>query len=181
MFSISLQLADKRLPDSPASQLPPSTPSAPRAMASDGTRSGKSDAGPNRDRDWKAAPHPPTGPGSLRSRIGEKSAPYQSDAPPPTAFNKDEDRDGSHRKRTASGELPTHLSHDSLLTESLTERDTETKEAPTVAEPEPGTQPSKRPKINRNRYGTTTVNGGSSAFAKRTLPLADKPRPERND
>lgn len=114
----SPQLGDKRIPDGPASakSLPPSTPSAPRAMTS-GDRKGD---GPGRDRDWKrdqpssgggqngSSQEPGPG-GSLRSRI---SGPADRDSrvPPqaPSADRKDgardDDRDGA-RKRTLSGKL----------------------------------------------------------------------------
>jgi hypothetical protein len=64
----------------------------------------------------------------------------------------------------------------------MQEREKDMKEAPTVVESESSSaQPSKRPKIIRNRYTATGNGSGASAFARKTLPLADKGRPERKD
>jgi hypothetical protein len=43
--------------------------------------------------------------------------------------------------------------------------------------------PSKRPKLVRTRYRDDEMNkrSGAGAFAKKMLPLAEKPRPERRD
>ncbi|KAI0832505.1 hypothetical protein BC628DRAFT_323173 [Trametes gibbosa] len=116
-LSIDTKVGDKRVPDGPASakSLPPSTPSAPRAMTS-GDSARKSDVpSRDRDRDWKRDQPPlgaPSGPpngssqdsgpgGSLRSRI---SGPADRDARPPPqtpSAPRDDERDGG-RKRTLS-------------------------------------------------------------------------------
>jgi hypothetical protein len=114
------QPLDKRLPEGPLSLkiLPPSTPSAPRAMSS----GGKAEA-TARDRDWKsqrdpATQNPTTGsssnreggsysPETLRSRLSEKDISRSLPQAPPNSYRpdpprQDDDRD-SHRKRTLSG------------------------------------------------------------------------------
>ena len=114
---------EKRPPDGPASgrSLPPTTPSAPRAMSSaDASRSQKSDL-PNREREWRQRDQStkstesstvPEAGGSLRSRIGEKDSRPIPQAPSSHRADggdrgqsdigtKDDDRDG--RKRTLSG------------------------------------------------------------------------------
>ena len=129
------QLGDKRIPEGPASSksLPPTTPSAPRAMSGggDGSRGAKQDSMAARDRDWKGGreQRPPTGlsgsnipvedltvhGSSLRSRIGDKepsrslaqiSTSSRSDAADRKSDHsaRDDERDGS-RKRTMSGML----------------------------------------------------------------------------
>ncbi|KAL1944225.1 hypothetical protein VTO73DRAFT_3410 [Trametes versicolor] len=174
-LSVDTKLGDKRIPDGPASakSLPPSTPSAPRAMTS-GDRKGD---GPGRDRDWKrdqpssgggqngSSQEPGPG-GSLRSRISGP-ADRDSRAPPqaPSADRKDgardDDRDGA-RKRT------------------LSERDRDATDAPAGTEPAP--QPAKRIRLIRDRYGSGPANNG---FAKKVLPIdpqaADKARAARKD
>ncbi|TBU49613.1 transcription factor/nuclear export subunit protein 2-domain-containing protein [Dichomitus squalens] len=173
---IDTKLGDKRILEGPASAkaLPPSTPSAPRAMTSgDGSRKD------GRDRDWKRdqLPHaPPTANGglqepsqggSLRSRIS--AAPVDRDSsrglpPNPSVSSgdrkQDDDRDGG-RKRTVSDR----------------ERD-----APeTTGINEPTAQAPKRPRLIRDRYNTTSSGG----LAKRVLPIdpqaADKARAARKD
>ncbi|KAL6309569.1 hypothetical protein BKA93DRAFT_272617 [Sparassis latifolia] len=183
-LAVDTKFGDKRIPDGPSSakSLPPSTPSAPRAMASgDGSRNLKPDPSAPRDRDWKVTPIGPSASlgsvsssqdvgisgGSLRSRIGAKEPPplpqapssYRSEAAADRKSdlpNRDDERDGS-RKRT------------------LSERE---KEAGDAA---PGTSesagPPKRPRINRNRY--PSIHG----VVKNLLPLeqqADKSRTSRN-
>ncbi|KAH9938580.1 transcription factor/nuclear export subunit protein 2-domain-containing protein [Fomitopsis serialis] len=178
-LSIDTKLGDKRAPEGPASaarSLPPTTPSAPRAMASaDASRLGRADSGSGREREWKRdqAVHPsssgtslggsgppdvPPGPGgTLRSRISDKEAPR----PPPQApssYRRDDDRDGS-RKRT------------------LSEREKETGD--TAGAGAEQTQPLKRPRIRRDRYS----NAPSHGLAKKLLPIdphADKTRMTRN-
>ncbi|KAH9899791.1 hypothetical protein C8Q73DRAFT_334410 [Cubamyces lactineus] len=183
-LTVDTKLGDKRIPEGPASakSLPPSTPSAPRAMTAAGDSARKGD-GPGRDREWKRdqPPHaPPTGPssgsqngtvpegGSLRSRI---SGPADRDArPPPQApsadrkveASRDDGRDGS-RKRT------------------LSERERDAPDAPPANEPAP--QHSKRPKLIRDRYAT--ASGPSNGFAKKVLPIdphaAEKAKSARKD
>ncbi|KAI9063149.1 hypothetical protein FKP32DRAFT_1651303 [Trametes sanguinea] len=182
-LSIDTKLGDKRIPEGPASakSLPPTTPSAPRAMTAAGDSARKSDSA--RDREWKrdqpphAAPSGPSGAGqngaaseggSLRSRI---SGPADRDSrPPPQApsaerkseSTRDDDRDGS-RKRT------------------LSERERDAADAPPASESAP--QPAKRLRINRNRYEGSS--GPSNGFAKKVLPIdphaADKAKFARKD
>ncbi|KAI9000935.1 transcription factor/nuclear export subunit protein 2-domain-containing protein [Trametes punicea] len=186
-LSVDTKLGDKRIPEGPTSakSLPPTTPSAPRAMTAAGDSSRKGD-GAGRDREWKRdqVPHPPpTGPssgsqngaatepnqgGSLRSRI---SGPADRETrPPPQApsadrraeASREEDRDGG-RKRT------------------LSERERDAPDALPASETAP--QPSKRLKIIRDRYGAST--GPSNGFAKKVLPIdphaADKAKFARKD
>ncbi|OSD04328.1 hypothetical protein PYCCODRAFT_1444038 [Trametes coccinea BRFM310] len=182
-LSIDTKLGDKRIPEGPASakSLPPTTPSAPRAMTAAGDSARKSDSA--RDREWKRdqPPHTaPSGPsgagqngaasdgGSLRSRI---SGPADRDSrPPPQApsaerksdSTRDDDRDGG-RKRT------------------LSERERDAPDAPPASESTP--QPAKRLRINRNRYEASS--GPSNGFARKVLPIdphaADKAKFARKD
>lgn len=134
------QLGDKRIPEGPASStarsLPPTTPSAPRAMASGDASRLRTDSASGREREWKrdqglhpsssgasiggSGPTdiPPGTGGSLRSRISDKEAPRSLPQAPSSyrpelgndrngeSSGRDDDRDGS-RKRTLSGELYT--------------------------------------------------------------------------
>jgi hypothetical protein len=54
---------------------------------------------------------------------------------------------------------------------------------PASADSESAAAPSKRVKIVRTRYRDNGDGGrsGAGAFAKKMLPLAEKPRPERRD
>ncbi|KAL7282472.1 hypothetical protein ACG7TL_003943 [Trametes sanguinea] len=183
MVKETARLGDKRIPEGPASakSLPPTTPSAPRAMTAAGDSARKSDSA--RDREWKRdqPPHTaPSGPsgagqngaaldgGSLRSRI---SGPADRDSrPPPQApsaerksdSTRDDDRDGG-RKRT------------------LSERERDAPDAPPASESTP--QPAKRLRINRNRYEASS--GPSNGFARKVLPIdphaADKAKFARKD
>ncbi|RPD67079.1 hypothetical protein L227DRAFT_13226 [Lentinus tigrinus ALCF2SS1-6] len=162
-LSIDTKLGEKRPPEGPASAktLPPSTPSAPRAMT-DGSRKGDS-----RDRDWKRdqPPHAPPGPsgsaqngsepsqgGSLRARIGERDP--RSLPPTPSGLpgdrradgSRDDDRDGG-RKRTMS------------------DRERDAPEVP--GSNDPAAHAPKRLRIIRNRYDAAP--GGSGQFAKKVL------------
>ncbi|KAG2043203.1 transcription factor/nuclear export subunit protein 2-domain-containing protein [Suillus americanus] len=113
---LSERPSEKRLPEGPKN-LPPSTPSAPRAMASGDASRAKPDIPPSRSGgDWKGPrdhgshTFPASTSGglsqdvapSLRSRIGDKEPPrtpqasYRSEVP-----HKDDDRD--NRKRTLAG------------------------------------------------------------------------------
>ena len=130
---------------------------------------------------------PPGTGGSLRSRISDKEAPRSLPQAPssyrPESGNdrnsepsgRDDDRDGS-RKRTISGELilKATLAFRSL---SILEREKDTGDATgTTAEQ---TQPSKRPRIRRDRY----TGAPSHGLAKKLLPIdpqADKTRMSRN-
>ncbi|KAF9468910.1 transcription factor/nuclear export subunit protein 2-domain-containing protein [Collybia nuda] len=178
---LSDKLGDKRIPEGPSSSsakvLPLSTPSAPRAMSSSDVVRGKGDptSGRDRHRDHPNSNGPPPslgsnnsqsyqdngpqGPGSLRSRIGDKEHP-RSLPPQPSAVNsyrlelqrKDDDRD--NRKRTAS------------------DRDKDVNDIPlgTSGSAEP-MQPPKRPRINRHRYSLTTPSQNQHALAKKLLPI----------
>jgi len=181
--------SEKRIPEGPASSLPPSTPSAPRAMASgEPPRSSKSEAPTGRERLLREpAPHQPQngpsvssqppaqepGSGSLRSRIGERELPlprtpqapssHRSDpAALPERNRADEDRDGA-RKRTMS------------------DREKDAAGDATLSAGPDAVQPPKRPRIIRNRY----TSGPSHAIAKKLLPIdpqaADKTRAGRKD
>ncbi|KAI0750889.1 transcription factor/nuclear export subunit protein 2-domain-containing protein [Daedaleopsis nitida] len=181
-LSIDTKLGDKRSDGPPSAKtLPPSTPSAPRAMTSSGGDSSRK--GDVRDRDWKRdqPPHAPSGPGpsggaqngssqepqggSLRSRIGERDTralPQTPTAPPgdrKSDGGRDDDRDGS-RKRTIS------------------DRERDAPDAP--GSNEPITQAPKRLRLIRDRYGTAPSN-----LAKKLLPIdpqaADKARAARKD
>ncbi|EGO01596.1 hypothetical protein SERLA73DRAFT_49063 [Serpula lacrymans var. lacrymans S7.3] len=181
----SERTTEKRIPEGPR-DLPPSTPSAPRAMSSvDASRGTKVELPASRSADWKsqrehgpqafntpsgagASPDTaPQGPVSLRSRISDKEGsrslpqtpigPYRSDPP-----HKDDDRD--NRKRT------------------LSDRDKDVGEA-TSGAADLTTQPPKRPRINRNRY--TSHPSNTSALARKLLPIdphaGDKTRTTRKD
>ncbi|RDX55708.1 hypothetical protein OH76DRAFT_1461168 [Lentinus brumalis] len=179
-LSIDTKLGDKRLPEGPASAktLPPSTPSAPRAMTGgDGSRKGD-----GRDRDWKRdqPSHPPSGSsgpaqngseqsqgGSLRSRIGERDPrslpPTPSGQPSDRKVEtpRDEERDGG-RKRTMS------------------EREKDAPETP--GNNDPAAHAPKRPRIIRNRYDAAP--SGSGHFARKVLPIdhgGEKARQARKD
>ncbi|KAG0699864.1 transcription factor/nuclear export subunit protein 2-domain-containing protein [Suillus ampliporus] len=168
---------EKRLPEGPKN-LPPSTPSAPRAMASGDASRVKPDLPASRSGgDWKSQrdhgshTFPASASGglnqdvapSLRSRIGDKEpprtvpqAPYRSEVP-----HKDDDRD--NRKRT------------------LADRDKDVGEAAVSTAGELSLQPPKRPRINRNRYNPHALQ--THGLAKRTLPIdpqaGDKSRSTR--
>lgn len=191
---------EQRLPDGPLSAtkiLPPTTPSAPRAMATpDSTRSTKSDSAPGRDRHRDGPPisssastptasspqdsHPL---GSLRSRISDSkelprtpstSGQYRSDPP---SGRKDDDRDGG-RKRTLAGKIhhvfSTSLSHD------LSERDKDSSlDIPLGQGGEQSMQPPKRPRINRNRYPTS--QNTQHAIARKLLPIDNEKSRARKD
>ncbi|KAG1857214.1 transcription factor/nuclear export subunit protein 2-domain-containing protein [Suillus tomentosus] len=170
---LSERPGEKRLPEGPRN-LPPSTPSAPRAMASGDASRAKPDITPSRSGgDWKGPrdhgshTFPASTSGglsqdvapSLRSRIGDKEpprtapqAPYRSEAP-----HKDDDRD--NRKRTLA----------------------DVGEATISAAGELSLQPQKRPRINRNRYNPHALQ--THGLAKRTLPIdpqaGDKSRSTR--
>ncbi|KAG2148090.1 transcription factor/nuclear export subunit protein 2-domain-containing protein [Suillus clintonianus] len=174
---ISDRPGEKRLPEGPKN-LPPSTPSAPRAMASGDASRAKPDIPTSRSGgDWKSQrdhgshTFPASTSGglnqdvapSLRSRIGDKEpprtapqAPYRSEVP-----HKDDDRD--NRKRT------------------LADRDKDVGEATISAAGELSLQPPKRPRINRNRYNPHALQ--AHGLAKRTLPIdpqaGDKSRSTR--
>ncbi|KAG2755797.1 hypothetical protein P692DRAFT_20853707 [Suillus brevipes Sb2] len=174
---LSERPGEKRLPEGPKN-LPPSTPSAPRAMASGDASRAKPDIPPSRTSgDWKGPrdhgshTFPASTSGglsqdvapSLRSRIGDKEpprtapqAPYRSEVP-----HKDDDRD--NRKRT------------------LADRDKDVSEAAISAAGELSLQPPKRPRINRNRYNPHALQ--THGLAKRTLPIdpqaGDKSRSTR--
>ncbi|KAG1874783.1 transcription factor/nuclear export subunit protein 2-domain-containing protein [Suillus subalutaceus] len=173
---LSERPSEKRLPEGPKN-LPPSTPSAPRAMASGDASRAKPDIPPSRSGgDWKGPrdhgshTFPASTSGglsqdvapSLRSRIGDKEpprtpqAPYRSEVP-----HKDDDRD--NRKRT------------------LADRDKDVGEAAISAAGELSLQPPKRPRINRNRYNAHALQ--THGLAKRTLPIdpqaGDKSRSTR--
>ncbi|KAG2361997.1 transcription factor/nuclear export subunit protein 2-domain-containing protein [Suillus spraguei] len=174
---LSERPSEKRLPEGPKN-LPPSTPSAPRAMASGDASRAKPDIPPSRSGgDWKGprdhSSHtfPASTSGglnqdvapSLRSRIGDKEpprtapqAPYRSEVP-----HKDDDRD--NRKRT------------------LADRDKDVGEATISVAGELSLQPPKRPRINRNRYNPHALQ--THGLAKRTLPIdpqaGDKSRSTR--
>ncbi|PIL37228.1 hypothetical protein GSI_00921 [Ganoderma sinense ZZ0214-1] len=179
-LSIDTKLGDKRIPDGPASAkaLPPSTPSAPRAMTG-----GESSRKDGRDRDWKRDQplHASSGPsggtngsslessqgGSLRSRIsaapGDRDSSRGLPPAPPVASGdrkQDDDRDGG-RKRTIS------------------DRERDAPEATGTSEP--ATQAPKRPRLIRDRYATASSGG----LAKKLLPIdpqaADKARAARKD
>lgn len=177
-------------------------------MASgDASRLGRADSGSGREREWKRDQglHPsssgaslggngltdiPPGTGSsLRSRISDKEAPRSlpqapsSYRPDPASANdrngepsgRDDDRDGS-RKRTISGEPKPNapLAFRSL---AVPEREKDTGDAAGAAAEQ--TQPSKRPRIRRDRYTGTPTHG----LAKKLLPIdpqADKTRMSRN-
>ncbi|KAG6378421.1 transcription factor/nuclear export subunit protein 2-domain-containing protein [Boletus reticuloceps] len=168
---------EKRIPDGPKA-LPPTTPSAPRAMSSmDGSRGGsKVDPGAIRGGgDWKGqqrdhGPHaypvstaggtPDTG-SSLRARIGEKEAIRSAPQAPAASYrsdilSKEDERD--NRKRTAA------------------DRDKDVGEVNNIPGSDLSSQPLKRPKIIRNRY---------PGLAKRTLPIdphaGDKSRSTRKE
>ncbi|KAI0729395.1 transcription factor/nuclear export subunit protein 2-domain-containing protein [Fomitopsis betulina] len=188
----NLSLGDKRIPEGPASStarsLPPTTPSAPRAMASGDASRLRTDSASGREREWKrdqglhpsssgasiggSGPTdiPPGTGGSLRSRISDKEAPRSLPQAPSSyrpelgndrngeSSGRDDDRDGS-RKRT------------------LSEREKDAGDATGTAAEQ--TQPSKRPRIRRDRYTGTTSHG----LAKKLLPIdpqADKTRMSRN-
>ncbi|KAF8138151.1 hypothetical protein EV363DRAFT_1292738 [Boletus edulis] len=168
---------EKRIPDGPKA-LPPTTPSAPRAMSSmDGSRGGsKVDPGAIRGGgDWKSqqrdhGPHaypvstaggtPDTG-SSLRARIGEKEAIRSAPQAPAASYrsdilSKEDERD--NRKRTAA------------------DREKDVGEVNNIPGSDLSSQPLKRPKIIRNRY---------PGLAKRTLPIdphaGDKSRSTRKE
>ena len=102
---------------------------------------------------------PPGAGGSLRSRIGDKEAPRSLPQAPssyrPDSVNdrngepsgRDDDRDGS-RKRTISGELITSAS---LADRSLLGPEREKDIGDTMGTAAEQTQPSKRPRIRRDR------------------------------
>ena len=118
---------EKKIPDAPKPRIPP-TPSAPRAMASgigSGERNSKGEISSGRDRhrdgrdqpkgpppNAPTAPDPSRAPNSLRSRISEKDFGLLHSPPQgpggyrggESSSRRDDDRDGSGRKRTASGE-----------------------------------------------------------------------------
>jgi len=66
----------------------------------------------------------------------------------------------------------------------MSDRDRELSEKPPVnVDSESASAPSKRVKLVRNRYRDNGDGGrsGAGAFAKKMLPLAEKPRPDRRD
>ncbi|KAF9224309.1 hypothetical protein BS17DRAFT_779623 [Gyrodon lividus] len=175
---IEKQPSEKRIPDGPKN-LPPTTPSAPRAMSSaDASRGGsKADLAVSRSGgDWKGQrdhglhAYPASSSGgvpdttpSLRARIGEKEVPRSAPQAPTASYrpdipHKDDERD--NRKRT------------------LADRDKDTGEGNTILG-DLSSQPPKRPRINRNRYHAP------HGLAKRTLPIdpqaSDKSRSARKD
>ncbi|KAJ3574543.1 hypothetical protein NP233_g1708 [Leucocoprinus birnbaumii] len=171
--------AEKKIPDAPKARVPP-TPSAPRAMAGgggSGERNNKGEISSGRDRhregrDQPKGPPPnaPTAPdpsratNSLRSRISEKDSGLLH--PPPqgpsgyrggesSSSRRDDDRDGSGRKRTVS------------------DREKETHEPPSG--PGEGSQ-TKRIRLNRNRYSNqpsqpSNASSASHGFARKVLPI----------
>ncbi|CAL1701359.1 unnamed protein product [Somion occarium] len=190
-LSIDTKMPEKRIPEGPASAraLPPTTPSAPRAMSSgDLSRGPKSDA-PGREREWRQRDQPPRSPeslmnaptappssepgGSLRSRISDKE-PSRSLQPAPSSYraengergkpdlgNKDDDRDGG-KKRT------------------LSDRERDVPDA--FANVPDIVIPPKRPKINRNRYVSQGASGNAHGLAKKLLPIdTEKARLGRKD
>ncbi|KXN87957.1 THO complex subunit 2 [Leucoagaricus sp. SymC.cos] len=176
-----------RPPPSTPSAPKTGTPSAPRAMAGGGgerNSKGEISSGRDRHRDGRdqpkgpppnapTAPDPSRAANSLRSRISEKESGLSH--PPPqgpggyrggesSSSRRDDDRDGSGRKRTAS------------------DREKETHEPPSG--PGEGTPQNKRPRINRNRYANqpsqpSNASSGSHGFARKVLPI-DPSAADRN-
>nr|VWP00540.1 Palmitoyltransferase AKR1 (EC (Ankyrin repeat-containing protein AKR1) [Ganoderma boninense] len=181
-LSIDTKLGDKRIPDGPASAkaLPPSTPSAPRAMTG-----GDSSRKDGRDRDWKRdqPTHASSGQsggangsslessqgGSLRSRIS--AAPGDRDSSrglPPAPL-------------TASGDRKQDDDRDAGRKRTISDRERDAPEATSTSEP--AAQAPKRLRLirDRDRYATASSGG----LAKKLLPIdpqaADKARAARKD
>jgi len=189
ILSVDTKFGDKRIPEGPASakSLPPTTPSAPRAMAAgDNSRLPRSDSTSGRDREWKprelsghATPSGPAnagivppseGGGSLRARIGEKEVPRG----PPHAPSSYRSENAADRKLDISGRDD---ERDGSRKRTLSERDKDSGD-PTSNASEQTSQPPKRPRINRNRYTAAPTHG----FAKKTLPIdVEKTRAGRNN
>ncbi|OSX60384.1 hypothetical protein POSPLADRAFT_1058548 [Postia placenta MAD-698-R-SB12] len=193
-LSIDTKFGDKRIPEGPASgkSLPPTTPSAPRAMATgDASRLTRSDSTSGRDREWKPRdppPNAPTGPansggvtatqeashgslGSLRSRIGDKELPRA----PAQASSDYRLEAGADRKPDSARDEE----RDGSRKRTLSERDKDSGESP-LNPNEVMAQPPKRPRINRNRYSAVPAHG----LAKKLLPIdpqAEKTRAGRNN
>ncbi|KZT71598.1 hypothetical protein DAEQUDRAFT_763816 [Daedalea quercina L-15889] len=192
-LSVDTKLGDKRIPEGPSSasarSLPPTTPSAPRAMASvDASRAGRPEAGSGRDRDWKrdqalhqstsgaslgsSGPQeiPPPSGGSLRSRISDKEAP-RSLPQAPSSFRSESAND---RNAELSGRDD---DRDSSRKRTISEREKDGGDATGTAAEQ--AQPMKRPRIRRDRYPAAPSHG----LAKKLLPIdpqADKTRMARN-
>jgi THO complex subunit 2 len=170
--------------------------------STDTLRSQKTDLAPTRDRDWKAqrdiaphlaagsssAPEPGAssgGSGSLRSRISDKEGPRSLVPAPansyrPDPLHKDDDRDNS-RKRTVSGghrNFVCLFSVDHVMI--IIDREKDASDSASGPGAEQTAQPPKRPRINRNRYQSS-----SYAIAKKLLPTdsqaGDKTRSGRKD
>jgi len=108
-----------------------------------------------------------------RSRIGDQEpprttpqAPYRSEVP-----HRDDDRD--NRKRTLAGMQLSWVKrrHNSTSNEDC---DKDVGEATISTAGGLSSQPPKRPRINRNRYNTHTLQ--SRGLAKRTLPIDPRSR-----
>lgn len=167
------KFGDKRIPEGPSSTkfLPPSTPSAPRAMSSgDIARSkGEQTSGRDRHREYQAANGTSASSsvvqshqdgtsqtlGSLRSRIGDKEGPRSLPPSPIGAYRSEPQRmedDRDNRKRTASD-----------------------REKDVIDLPQGGNetmQPPKRARIvlNRNRYSSQNHQpSGGGALARKLL------------
>ncbi|EPQ59661.1 hypothetical protein GLOTRDRAFT_136479 [Gloeophyllum trabeum ATCC 11539] len=193
--TVTTEAIDKRVPEGPSTKaLPPTTPSAPRAMASaDISRSSKSD--PLRERDRRpsrdSGPHlsqgtPPAGRppepvgGSLRARISDKEGSRSSGQSSELPYRVETDRTRADSTRDND--------RDAGRKRTLSEREREGNEAPVSGPPEQQGQPPKRPRvvqINRNRYGQSTQSSSASALARKGLPIdparTDKPRGGRDD
>ncbi|OBZ76414.1 THO complex subunit 2 [Grifola frondosa] len=194
ILSIDTKLSDKRVPDGPASAkaLPPTTPSAPRAMTSgDGSRL-KAEGSLGRDRDWKAQREQPphavpskpaggasNGPsqepmpgGSLRQRIGDEAPRSLPQAPLSYRSEPMGDRKGGTSARDDE--------RDSGRKRTLSEREKDGNDAAPGVNEQTAQAP-KRPRIIRNRYESSTNHG----LAKKLLPidpqLAEKSRSGRKD
>ncbi|GJE84409.1 THO complex subunit 2 [Phanerochaete sordida] len=176
-LTIDTKATDKRPPDGPASasarSLPPTTPSAPRAMATGAESKGGKPDWDRRPRDQpprgsptgpgpaQAGQEPQASGGSLRSRITDKeprpipSGPRgdaSADRKPEGSLNalKDE-REGSRKRASSERETgdPSAAMHDSSA-------------------------PAKRPRINRNRYQGPSATTSAAAFARKSLMDTEK-------
>ncbi|KAL0949134.1 hypothetical protein HGRIS_009218 [Hohenbuehelia grisea] len=173
--------AEKRNADGPSSAkaLPPSTPSAPRAMASaEASRSKGDGSGRDRHRDQgqlqnarsglAAQESGSHGLGSLRSRISDKEAPLGGSQAPSNSYRpepKEDDRDS--RKRTLSGGISSFGLNFWIRADwlAIVEREKDVNDGSSSLGGD--VQPPKRPRINRHRYSSAQPH----ALAKKLLPI----------
>ncbi|EKM59356.1 uncharacterized protein PHACADRAFT_191704 [Phanerochaete carnosa HHB-10118-sp] len=176
-LTIDIKAAEKRVPEGPASasarSLPPTTPSAPRAMA--GSAEGPKNVKP--DRDWRPRDQPPRGsptmpsavqpgpevqgPGvSLRSRIADKET-----RPIPSGPR----GEASSDRKQEGGSSAAKDEREGSRKRASSERET----GDPSAGPSELIGPAKRPRINRTRWqGTATA--AAAPFAKKSLMDAEK-------